>query len=84
VRRGWLERAQIPVDELLDDSGVKIQQPGGVLAALAPTGMSVSYPEERLDEHALVQYPSAGKEYAREFGIGLRCSRMSKSRSHGA
>jgi hypothetical protein len=29
----------------------------GVLAALAPTGMSVSYPEERLDEHAHVLYP---------------------------
>jgi hypothetical protein len=28
-----------------------------VLAALAPTGMSVSYPEERLDEHAYVLYP---------------------------
>jgi hypothetical protein len=26
----------------------------GVLAALAPTGMSVSYPKERLDEHAPV------------------------------
>jgi len=29
----------------------------GVLAALAPTGMSVSCPKERLDEHAHVPYP---------------------------
>jgi hypothetical protein len=33
----------------------------GVLAALAPTGMSVSYPKERLDEHAPVKYPLSGK-----------------------
>jgi hypothetical protein len=33
----------------------------GVLAALAPTGMSVSYPEERLDEHAPATYPSTAE-----------------------
>ena len=36
----------------------------GVPAALAPTGVSVSHPKARLDEHALGQYPPAPKKNA--------------------
>jgi len=36
----------------------------GVPAALAPTGVSVSHPKERLDEHALGRYPATGKKDA--------------------
>jgi hypothetical protein len=32
----------------------------GVPAALAPSGMSVSYPKERLDEHATYLVPTEG------------------------